>query len=97
MVNDVPHELEPNDCPQLVKMDLLTQFPSNAFFFSFQRRRDVADSPQHSSETSMSEHESVETEIIDTVENEGKQFEFKIIHISNNKLLHRNNQFRNHV
>ncbi|CAK8692699.1 uncharacterized protein LOC143461889 isoform X1 [Clavelina lepadiformis] len=42
VVNGIPHALEPNECPQLVKTDLLTQFPANSFYFSYQRRKEDA-------------------------------------------------------
>nr|CAB3265587.1 ras and Rab interactor 2-like [Phallusia mammillata] len=38
VVNEVAYALEPSECPQLVKMDLLTQFPASDFYFSFQKR-----------------------------------------------------------
>lgn len=40
VLKGVPYPLEPNECPQLVKMDLLTQYPVSAFYFSFQRKRE---------------------------------------------------------
>ena len=40
VVKDTAYALRPNDCPQLVKMDLLTQFASDSFYFSFQKRGD---------------------------------------------------------
>uniref|UniRef100_F7AK80 VPS9 domain-containing protein n=1 Tax=Ciona intestinalis TaxID=7719 RepID=F7AK80_CIOIN len=37
VANGIAHPLEPNECPQLVKMDLLTQFSATAFYFSYQQ------------------------------------------------------------
>uniref|UniRef100_H2Z298 Ras-associating domain-containing protein n=1 Tax=Ciona savignyi TaxID=51511 RepID=H2Z298_CIOSA len=46
IVNDEAHPLEEKECPQLVKMDLLTQFPPTAFYFSFQRKTSVTNVEQ---------------------------------------------------
>ncbi|XP_078492246.1 uncharacterized protein LOC100187052 isoform X2 [Ciona intestinalis] len=45
VANGIAHPLEPNECPQLVKMDLLTQFPATAFYFSYQRKNPKQDQP----------------------------------------------------
>nr|XP_026692509.1 ras and Rab interactor 2-like isoform X2 [Ciona intestinalis] len=45
VANGIAHPLEPNECPQLVKMDLLTQFSATAFYFSYQRKNPKQDQP----------------------------------------------------
>ncbi|XP_077969725.1 uncharacterized protein LOC144424365 [Styela clava] len=63
VVNGVAYPLKPQEFPQLVKMDLLTQFQPTSFYFVYRQIDKVPEKPSERPVTMDTEHLKVNTEV----------------------------------